>query len=120
MSKRRKKMTGEDLIKLTMLNNFGAVFNRKWGAPKCSACQACVDQGRDALINLYMSKTPEERDPLGTGEVMGNPEAYASVAAAVWLIDMIREMEMELLPTCPSCGYKPANQFAAQDDEAAP
>jgi len=117
MSKRRKKMTSEEHIKLTMLMNFEPIFNRKWGTPGCADCRKAVGRGRDALVDAYMAMTPDERDPENTQSLMANPQAYAAVAAAVWLIDMIREKEMGLLPRCPSCGYQPADRYAQSDDE---
>ena len=120
MSKRRKTKTSEEHIKLTMLMNFQPIFNRKWGAPGCTDCREAVERGSHSLVDSYMEMTLNQRDPDNTQSIMTNPQAYASAAAVVWLMHMLREMEMTLLPRCPSCGYQPVNQDSEPDDEAAP
>ena len=64
--------------------------------------------------------TIEERDTLGTRHLVADPQTFAIIHSGVWLIDAVMGMECDTLQPCPSCGYKPANQFTEPDDEVAP
>ena len=120
MSKRRKKMTTEEYIKVNMVSNFGPIFARKWGEPSCETCQSFAAKLRDALVDKYLSMTIEERDTLGTRHLVAEPVAFEVILGAVWMIDAVRGLACETVPACYSCGYKPVDKFAEPDDEAAP
>ena len=117
MSKRRKKMTTEEYIKVNMVSNFGPIFARKWGVPGCDTCQNFSAKLRDALVDKYLSMTIDERDPLGTRHLYAETTAFEVVLAAVWMIDAVRMLECETIPPCPSCGYQPADRYAQSNDE---
>jgi hypothetical protein len=120
MSKRRKKMTTEECIKVNMVSNFGPAFARKWGEPRCETCRAFAAALRDALVKHYLSLTIDERDTLGTRHLVAEPAAFEVILGAVWMIDAVRGLACETLPPCLSCGYQPVNQDSEPDDEAAP
>ena len=117
MSKKRIKMTMDEVIKRTLVGNYHRVFARKWGCAGCNTCQSYVDAVGDALVDKYLRMKPEERDPEGRSAQMANPDAYAQVMAGIWLIDMIMGLPIGTMPACPTCGWRPVNQFQSTTED---